>query len=60
MFLLFLIIVVSLFLFPDKTVGFPAVHPIDADCFGYKYQKIDEKGINRVYCYGIMYNYWLE
>jgi hypothetical protein len=41
-------------------IGFPVVSPIGADCFGIKSEWVDELGIWRVSCYGIMYNVWLE
>ena len=59
-FIFMLICIILVYLWPNKFIGFPTVHPINADCVGYKYEKVDESGINRVYCYGIMYNYWLE
>jgi len=41
-------------------LGFPVVWPIQAKCLGYKFEKADKLGINRIYCYGVMYDYWLE
>lgn len=58
--LLGLVILLSAFLFlAGAVIGFPFVHPVDADCIGYRYEKPDD-GINRVYCYGIIYNLWFE
>ncbi len=43
-----------------QQIGFPNVHPIYADCIGIKREKTDESGTKRIYCYGFIYNYWLE
>jgi len=58
--MIFLYHLVGLVLSPSKIIGFPSVHPISAKCIGYKYKKTDKLGIPGVYCYGIMYDYWLE
>ena len=58
--LLFMFFLIVPFLYPEGGFGFPATHPIDADCFGYKTETKDETGIKRISCYGYIYNPWLE
>ncbi len=60
--ILLLLAIIAAFIILSKfgQFGFPASHPISADCIGVKTQQTDSRGINRVQCYGYLFNGWSE